>query len=333
MATCSRRPILSGRSRLRCSIHRRVRPGYQPEAPRGVSARAARAGGERQAMPRAAAQICPTLAAIRRAVEWFATCCASARARGGHALNRMWPRPIFATSSAAIRVPTLVLCARRIGERGRARCERIPHLPATIAIAGNDYWGMFLSPEIVEELDGFVDARAAPVPDSVLTTVLFTDLVGSTAQARGARRSGLAELLARTTRASRRELARFRGGEADTAGDGFFARFDGPARAIRCAAPSPRRFPRRPRASRGDPHRRVRDPSTARSRASPSTSAPGRGARQTPASPRLEHGQDLVAGSGIAFDDRGDTSFRASRAHGACTAVPTRLREIGKRRR
>ena len=70
------------------------------------------------------------------------------------------------------------------------------------------------------------------MPESVLATLLFTDLVGSTATL-GDRvcRDLLAEHHARV----RRELARYRGVELDTAGDGFFARFDGPARAIRCA--------------------------------------------------------------------------------------------------
>jgi class 3 adenylate cyclase len=75
------------------------------------------------------------------------------------------------------------------------------------------------------------DERAA---DRVLATVLFTDLVESTAQAAemGPRWN---ELLRQHNSAIRRELARFRGQEIDTAGDGFFASgFDGPARAIRC---------------------------------------------------------------------------------------------------
>ena len=71
--------------------------------------------------------------------------------------------------------------------------------------------------------------------DRVLATVLFTDIVGSTAKRRklGDRRGGAASSV--TTRVVRAILARFRGHEVDTAGDGFFATFDGPARAVRCA--------------------------------------------------------------------------------------------------
>jgi class 3 adenylate cyclase len=65
--------------------------------------------------------------------------------------------------------------------------------------------------------------------------VLFTDIVGSTERAAALGDRAWRDLLARHHAAVRRELARFRGEELDTAGDGFFATFDGPARAIRCA--------------------------------------------------------------------------------------------------
>jgi pimeloyl-ACP methyl ester carboxylesterase len=72
-------------------------------------------------------------------------------------------------------------------------------------------------------------------PDRVLATVLFTDIVGSTAKATELGDRAWRELLERHHALIRRELVRFRGAELDVAGDGFFARFDGPARAIRCA--------------------------------------------------------------------------------------------------
>ena len=70
----------------------------------------------------------------------------------------------------------------------------------------------------------------------MLATVLFTDLVGSTAKAEELGDRGWRDLLADHHARIRRELTRYRGVELDTAGNGFFARFDGPARAIRCAA-------------------------------------------------------------------------------------------------
>jgi len=72
-------------------------------------------------------------------------------------------------------------------------------------------------------------------PDRVLATVLFTDIVGSTAKAVELGDAGWRQVLERHHAVIRRQLVRFRGRELDTAGDGFFASFDGPARAIRCA--------------------------------------------------------------------------------------------------
>ncbi len=69
----------------------------------------------------------------------------------------------------------------------------------------------------------------------MLATVLFTDIAGSTAKALELGDRAWRELLERHHTIVRRELTRFRGREIDTAGDGFFAAFDGPARAIRCA--------------------------------------------------------------------------------------------------
>ena len=71
--------------------------------------------------------------------------------------------------------------------------------------------------------------------DRILATVLFTDIVGSTAKAAEVGDARWRDLLQEHNSVIRRQLARFRGNEVDTAGDGFFASFDGPARAIRCA--------------------------------------------------------------------------------------------------
>ena len=86
--------------------------------------------------------------------------------------------------------------------------------------------------EIEEFLTG---ARSAPEPDRVLATVMFTDIVGSTARAAELGDARWRELLAAYEAALRRELARFRGREVKMLGDGCLATFDGPARAIRCA--------------------------------------------------------------------------------------------------
>jgi class 3 adenylate cyclase len=139
-----------------------------------------------------------------------------------------------------IQVPTLVL--HRTGDRivpvaqGRAIAERIPdatfrELPGVDHIPFLGDWER-LAGEIQEFLTG---ARTAVERDRVLATVLFTDIVRSTELAGELGDRRWSDLLSRQRAVVRRQLAEFRGVERDTAGDGFMATFDGPARAIRCA--------------------------------------------------------------------------------------------------
>ena len=89
---------------------------------------------------------------------------------------------------------------------------------------------------LLDEIEEFLTGvRRGPEPDRVLATVMFTDIVGSTEKATSLGDRRWRELLDSHHALVRKELSRFRGREIDTAGDGFFATFDGPARAIRCA--------------------------------------------------------------------------------------------------
>ena len=113
------------------------------------------------------------------------------------------------------------------------------HIPDAkyVELPGNDHapW-VNGGNDILAEIQEFLTGVREPVkPDRVLATVMFTDIVGSTALATEMGDRRWAELLERHHTIVRRELARFRGHEVDTVGDGFFATFDGPARAIRCA--------------------------------------------------------------------------------------------------
>jgi class 3 adenylate cyclase len=72
--------------------------------------------------------------------------------------------------------------------------------------------------------------------DRILATILFTDIVDSTERVAALGDREWRDRILRHNGLIRRALARFRGKEIDTAGDGFLASFDGPARAIRCAA-------------------------------------------------------------------------------------------------
>ena len=98
----------------------------------------------------------------------------------------------------------------------------------------------YMSPDqdqVLDQVERFVKGLRAEEAelDRVLATVLFTDIVGSTERAAGLGDSAWRELVERHHATVRAMLARYRGVEVDTAGDGFFATFDGPARAVRCA--------------------------------------------------------------------------------------------------
>jgi pimeloyl-ACP methyl ester carboxylesterase len=136
-----------------------------------------------------------------------------------------------------IHVPALIIHAvdDKVCHVGNARWLA-EHLSGAkyVELPGGDHVPWFDPETTLAEIREFLTgSREAPEPDRVLATVLFTDIVGSTARlaAIGDRRwRGLLESHHAAVRA---ELERFRGTEIDTAGDGFLAVFDGPARAIR----------------------------------------------------------------------------------------------------
>jgi class 3 adenylate cyclase len=105
-----------------------------------------------------------------------------------------------------------------------------------LELPGNEHVPWIDRDEILAETQEFLTGVREPAePDRVLATVLFTDIVGSTERARALGDRAWRDLLERHHSLVRAELARYRGREIDTAGDGFFATFDGPARGIRCA--------------------------------------------------------------------------------------------------
>lgn len=180
----------------------------------------------------------PSFSADPTEREWFSNWLrVGAGPAAAYALHRAWIETDLREVLPAVRVPTLVMYRKVLDAERQARevAELIPAARA-LPVSGTDYQHIFLSPEIPEEVARFVAGEAGPeVPDSVLATVLFTDIVGSTERAAELGDRAWRELLERHHALVRRELNRFRGEERDTAGDGFFATFDGPARAIRCA--------------------------------------------------------------------------------------------------
>jgi class 3 adenylate cyclase len=158
---------------------------------------------------------------------------------GAEALLRLYTRidarPVLPTITA----PTLVL--HRTGDlmvpinAGRNIAESIPGA-RFIELEGDAHLPLDNPAQILDELEEFLTGERTPrEPDRMLATVMFTDIVDSTRRAAEMGDRGWRELLERHDRLMRRELERHRGREVKTMGDGFLATFDGPARGIRCA--------------------------------------------------------------------------------------------------
>jgi class 3 adenylate cyclase len=205
----------------------------------------------------------------------------------------------------AIRVPTLVLSKEAERPNAEEVASRIPaaeylQVPGIgRAIHENRF--------AVEAVEAFLaGSPARRIPDTVLATVLFTDLVNSTQRAAELGDRDWRSLLERHHELVRMELARYRGIEIDTAGDGFFASFDGPARAISCAREIVDRVPELGLEVRAGIHtgecERVGD-----KLAGLAVNVGARVAGSAAPGEVLvsQTVKDLVAGSEIEFDDRG----------------------------
>jgi pimeloyl-ACP methyl ester carboxylesterase len=211
----------------------------------------------------------------------------------------------------SIRVPTLVL--HRTGDRdsrpeeGRYIAQRVAGA-RFVELSGDDHGPWIDTDQILDEVEEFLTGvRPGPVVDRVLKTIVFTDLVASTEKASALGDKSWRRLLEQHRATIRRELARFSGEEIDTAGDGFLALFDGPARGIHCALAI----------------RSALDPLGLQVRAGVHTGEIERPAGQAPSGIAVHVGarvaslagagevlvtattRDLVAGSGISFEDRG----------------------------
>lgn len=140
----------------------------------------------------------------------------------------------------SVRVPTLVL--HRTGDlvvpvrQGKRLAESIPGA-RFVELPGVDHlvWAGDQD-RVLDEVTAFVDGlRPTAGPERMLATFLFTDIEASTDIAARLGDNRWGELLEQHHRVVRQQIARFHGAEVDTAGDGFFATFDGPARGVRCA--------------------------------------------------------------------------------------------------
>jgi pimeloyl-ACP methyl ester carboxylesterase len=210
-----------------------------------------------------------------------------------------------------IRVPTLIM--HREGDRivrvesARYIAERIRGAKY-VELPGVDHFPWVSDTDaILDQVEEFLTgARRGHEPDRVLATVMFTDIVGATERAvvLGDRR--WRDLLASHHAVIREQLARFRGREIDTAGDGFLAAFDGPARGVRCAGAIVREMRRLGLDIRAGLHTGeceiLGDKLSGIAVHTGARVASLAGAGEVLVSSTVK---DLVAGSGITFDDRG----------------------------
>jgi pimeloyl-ACP methyl ester carboxylesterase len=215
-----------------------------------------------------------------------------------------------------IKVPTLILHAygdRVVNVRhGRWLAEHIPGAKF-IELPGSDHGFWYTNPDpVLDEVQEFLTGvRPEPEPDRVLATVMFTDIVGSTEKAAELGDHRWRDLLDEQERRIRSELARHRGTEVKTTGDGFLATFDGPARAIRCGqavaeAVRPLGLQARVGLHSGEIERRGADVAGIGVHIASRV-----GALAGPSEVLVsETVRGLVAGSGIAFEERGEHELK-----------------------
>ena len=184
----------------------------------------------------------PSAAQDDEVATWWARLLRSGTSpKAAAALMRMYADIDVRPALSAITAPTLVL--QRSGDRlvsvGHARvlADSIPNA-RYVELDGSDHLAFAGDQDaILDEVEEFITGeRREREPERVLATVLFTDIVSSTERAAAAGDREWRGILERHDELVRSELARFRGHEVKQTGDGFLAAFDGPARAVQCAA-------------------------------------------------------------------------------------------------
>jgi pimeloyl-ACP methyl ester carboxylesterase len=185
--------------------------------------------------------LAPSTAHNERFRKWFATYGRlSVSPAAAVALGRMNTPIDIRDILPSIHIPTLVI--HRTGDRrvlignGRYLAQNIPEAKF-VELPGDDHlpWAGDVD-AIADETEEFLTGtRPIQYTNRVLTTILFTDIVGSTARANELGDDKWKRLIMEHNQVVRRELASFGGNEVKATGDGFLARFDGPARAVKCA--------------------------------------------------------------------------------------------------
>jgi class 3 adenylate cyclase/pimeloyl-ACP methyl ester carboxylesterase len=152
-------------------------------------------------------------------------------------LNEIWDQTDVRGVLEAVNVPTLLL----VHEERKDSIEEAEYVASRMPAAElrrmpGSAWTLEEQPAWAEQIREFVGvAPSSPETDTVLSTVLFTDIVGSTERQASLGDRDWKNLVSKHHGIVRETLGRYKGTEIDTAGDGFYATFDGPARAVHCA--------------------------------------------------------------------------------------------------
>ncbi len=267
------------------------------------------------------ARFAPSVAEDEEELRWWLRYSRSAASPGAiAALVRMNLAIDVQDVLPSIAVPTLIL--HRTGDRaanvrnGRLMAEAIPHA-RYIELPGDDHLFTVDPEQVVGEIEVFLSelwrqgSWEETEHDRVLATLLFTDIVGATARAVELGDRAWNELLEKHHQAIRSQLVRFRGREVDTAGDGFFVTFDGPARAIRCACAIHERMVELGLEVRVGVHTGECELMDAKVGGVAVHIGARIAAQAGPGEVLVSRTvKDLVAGSGIEFDDRGEQALK-----------------------
>ena len=229
-------------------------------------------------------------------------------------LNRIWYETDIRPVLPSVNVPALLLDQQAT----KSDVEETQYIASLMPQADLKVLpqGVLASPEVlsavVDEIRRFVGVEPPrPELDTVLATVLFTDIVGSTEKQSALGGQAWKELIQRHHAIVRAGLERWHGVEVDTAGDGFYATFDGPARAIRCALDITQRVRELGIEVRAGVHTGeceiVDGKCTGISVSIGARVASTAGSSQVLVSQTVK---DLVAGSGLTFEDEGEHELK-----------------------
>jgi class 3 adenylate cyclase len=261
----------------------------------------------------------PGVADDERFQDWFVEHMRRSMSPGAAvAFHRMIPEADVSDVLPSVRVPVLVLTGASDRDESKHVADHIAGSEFAEIPGFEGVW-TWIEDDVHEFTIGTL-ARFAkriaegrePEPDRVLATILFTDIVGSTETARRLGDSAWSRLVEQHHAVVRRELDRHAGEEIDTAGDGFFAIFDGPARGIRCAlgiqeALSPLGLEIRAGLHTGEVERvRAQKPRGIAVNVAARVSGLADGG-ETLVTATV---RDLVAGSGLEFADRGEHELK-----------------------